>query len=330
MTDDVAIPQVTVVVASHERTVRLRWLLNALEEQTLAEHRWELVVVFDDAGEASATALREHPLAGAGRLRTVRLPPGTGTPSRQRNVGWQAARAPLVAFTDDDCRPEPEWIEELLRVADTHGGQAIVQGATRPDPYESKVIGRAPRVRTIRVDPPGPFAQTCNILYPRAVLERLEGFDERFPRPSGEDTDLYLRAAADGTPYVPAPAAVVNHAVETFSLRAMIRLSWKWRDVPNVVKRHPVLRREYPLRLFWRRSHAALTLGLLVAGTVRSRRLAPLLFVPYLRLVLSPTSRRPSRQWLRAGVELPGRIAVDLTELAALIHGSIRYRTFFL
>ncbi len=322
--------RVSVVVASHERTVRLRWLLNALEDQTLDQRSWELVVVFDDAGEDSAEALAAHPLTAAGTLRTIRLPPGTGTPSRQRNVGWRAARARRVAFTDDDCRPEPEWLEELLVVADANEEDTVVQGATRPDPYEKAALGRAPRVRTIKVDPPGPFAQTCNILYPRGLLERVDGFDETFPRPSGEDTDLFLRVSNSGAGYVGAADAIVNHAVETYSLPAMIRLSWKWRDLPNVVKRHPVLREHYTLRLFWRRTHAAFTLGLAGTLIVRSRWLRPLLFIPYVRLLLPPTSRRPSPHWLRLAIELPGRVAIDLTELLALLKGSIRYRTFFL
>src|SRR6476619_3211140 len=80
--------EVSVVVPSHERPLRLRWLLNALEEQTLARSRWELVVVHDSRGEETEDLVRTHPLAAAGVLRHLRLPPGTGTPARQRNMGW--------------------------------------------------------------------------------------------------------------------------------------------------------------------------------------------------------------------------------------------------
>src|SRR3954463_4274307 len=103
-------PEISVVVPSHERPLRLRWLLNALEEQTLDRDRWELVVVHDSRGDETERLLDEHPLHAAGVLRHRRLEAGTGSPSRQRNVGWRMARAPLIAFTDDDCRPEPEWL----------------------------------------------------------------------------------------------------------------------------------------------------------------------------------------------------------------------------
>ena len=41
-------PEISVVVASHDRPLRLRWLLNALEEQTLERDRWEIVVITRD------------------------------------------------------------------------------------------------------------------------------------------------------------------------------------------------------------------------------------------------------------------------------------------
>src|SRR4051795_3420857 len=87
--DAAGTPEVSVVVASHDRPVRLRWLLNALEEQTLAPGRWE-VIVAHDSGADTETLLRSHPLARAGGLRHLRLAPGTG-PAAKRNAAWRAA-----------------------------------------------------------------------------------------------------------------------------------------------------------------------------------------------------------------------------------------------
>src|SRR4051794_29031345 len=103
-------PLISVVVASHARPLRLRWLLNALEAQNLPAERWELVVVHDYDESTAARILDDHPLALAGRLRHQAIAPGTGSPARQRNLGWREARAPLVAFVDDDCRPERGWL----------------------------------------------------------------------------------------------------------------------------------------------------------------------------------------------------------------------------
>jgi len=318
-----------VVVPSHARALRLRWLLNALDEQSLTPSRWEVVIVHDDADERSERALAEHGFSDDGRLRRFRLPPGTGSPSRQRNIGWRAAGAPLIAFTDDDCRPEPDWLERLLATAQDHPG-AIVQGATRPDPYETDALPMTPRVRTILVDPPGPYAQTCNILYPRDVLERVGGFDEAMPAPAGEDTDLAVRARAAGAPYVGAPAAIVNHAVVTHSLPGILRVSWKWQHLAFVVKRHPQLRRHTVGGIFWRPSHAVAIGSLAAAAAFGPRRPAALLLAGlYLKSLMPFTGRSPKR-WARRMVELPTRLLIDLTEIAALARGSLRYRTLFL
>jgi GT2 family glycosyltransferase len=317
---------VSVVVPSHERPLRLRWLLNALEAQSLERGRWELVVVHDCRDDESEMLLREHPLREDGTLRHVRLPAGTGLPGRQRNVGWRDARSALVAFTDDDCRPEPEWLERLLDAASRSPG-TIVQGATRPDPYETAILA-APHARTLEVDPPGAFAQTCNILYPRALLEQVGGFEESLL--SGEDTDLSAGARDADAEYVGAADAVVYHAVESSTLLGAIRRGLRWQHLAYVVKRHPHVRERLELGVFWRRSHLLLAVGL--GGIPVARRapaVAALFTIPYVRDGLRRRGTNP-RARLRAATELPGRVAIDLSEMLTLARGSVRYRTLFL
>jgi GT2 family glycosyltransferase len=317
-------PEVTVAVPSHERPLRLRWLLNALEEQTLAADRFEVVVVHD-SGDDTEHMIVTHPLATSGRLRHVRLAPGTGTAGRQRNVAWRAASAPLVAFTDDDCRPAPDWLERLLERAQATAG-AFVQGRTLPDPYESAALDATPGVRTLRVDPPTPYVPTCNVLYPRALLERLGGFLEDPDLAAGEDTDLALRAQAAGAAHVAAPGAVVFHAVEAVTLPRRIRAAQRWSDLAYIARAHPHMRRHLALRLFWRPSHGLLLLAL--AGLPLAARrplLAAALAAPYLAHLGHTEGGR--RRVLRHG---PGRAAVDAAEVVALARGSLRHRTVVL
>jgi GT2 family glycosyltransferase len=325
--DDAPEPEVSVVVPSHERPLRLRWLLNALEEQTLPRERWELLVVHD-SGESTETLLREHPLAAAGVLRHIRLEAGTGSPSRQRNTGWRATRAPLVAFTDDDCRPTPEWLERLLAAARRSPG-AIVQGATKPDPYEAEIMDFAPRARSMDVDPPGPHAQTCNILYPRALLERVDGFDELFPYPAGEDVDLAFRARGAGAGYEGEPGALVYHAVDTFSLLKMVRFNRRWESLALCVKRYPEYRSAFETRLFWKRRHGWLMLAAAGIAVTPRRPLAALLTVPYLQRAMPVHGPSPLAR-ARGATELVGRMVVDASEMTALVRGSIRHRTLLL
>jgi glycosyltransferase involved in cell wall biosynthesis len=315
---------VSVVVASHARHLRLRWLLNALEEQTFAEP-WDLVVVHDYDAATAARILDDHPLARAGRLRHHVIEPGTGSPARQRNIGWRATSAPLVAFTDDDCRPEAGWLEALVAEARRAAGQ-VVQGATRPEPHEAAILA-APHVRTLRIEPVGPFAQTCNILYPRELLERLGGFDE--VAVAGEDVELSLRARAAGAGIVAAPGAVVYHAVESHTLPGIMRANLKWRYLAYLVKQHPELRRELPLGVFWDRDHLETSLALAgVLGALADPRLL-VLGAPYVRRVLH---RRGAGRRLPALAlaELPGQLVRQGAEVAGMVAGSVRYRTLLL
>jgi glycosyltransferase involved in cell wall biosynthesis len=316
---------VSVVVASHARHLRLRWLLNALEEQTLARGSWELIVVHDYDAETALRVIDRHPLAADGVLRHRAIEPGTGSPARQRNIGWRLARASLVAFTDDDCRVDGRWLEELVEAASRAPGQ-VVQGATRPEPLEWEVSA-APHVRTLHVEPVGPFAQTANILYPRELLERLGGFDERAV--AGEDVGLSLRARAAGAAVVAAPEAVAYHAIESHTLPGIIRQNLKWRHLAYLVKLHPEIRRELTLRVFWDGEHLAVTAFL--AGLAGARR-HPLLLAlagPYVARV----SRRRGpglRSRAMALADLPGATVRQGAEVAGLAAGSLRHRTWLL
>src|SRR5207247_9572197 len=89
--------------------------------------------------------------------------------------------------------------------------------------------------------PPTPVAQTCNIAYARALLERSGGFDEALPLAAGEDTDLAIRAQALGAQIVAAPEVLTYHAVEAVTLPARLRETWRWQHLAYVVRRHPQL-----------------------------------------------------------------------------------------
>ncbi len=325
-------PAAAVVVATHGRPLRLRWLLNALEEQDAG---FEPVIVHNRSDAATARVLADHPL----RPRVVVAPDGAG-PATMRNLGWRAASAcDLVAFTDDDCRPPAAWLRELVAAAEAHPG-AIVQGATHPDPDELGVYHHAPHARSQEIDPPHVMAQTCNIAYPRAVLEAVGGFDEAFPQAVGEDTDLALRARAAGAPFVAAPAALSYHAVD-WGLRRRVRGSWRWQHMALLVRKHPELRRELPLGGWaWKASHARWLLaaaGLAAAarpggvtGPSLGRRLRDAtLLVPWVATTPRTYGDHP-RALARTALELPGRFVLDGVETAALLRGSVRHRALLL
>lgn len=319
-------PTLSVVVPTHDRPARLKRLLDALARQSLDPDCFEVVVVHH--GERLTLAvLSAHPLAASGALRPVCVDPARTGPAAKRNAGWAAARAPTIAFTDDDCRPPLDWAERIAAGAGLHPG-AVVQGATSPDPEEAHLLGRS-GARTLAVQPPTPWGQTSNIAYPRALLERLGGFDESFPNPGGEDADLLTRALQTGASHHAAPEALTHHAVEVLDLAARVRVARRWSGAVLLVKRHPEFRKRAVLGLFWRARHAWLALAL--AGLLLGSLWRPglLLALPYVVLTRPPDSRDLVGR-LRALGRLPATGLVDLVEMATLAEASARYRTLLL
>ena len=206
----------------------------------------------------------------------------------------------------------------------------MVQGATQPDPDELHLERAAPHAHTRRVNPPEPWAQACNIVYPRELLERLDGFQTE---PAwGEDTDLAARAKRAGAAYVGAREVLTYHAVEPQSLPEHLRSLWRWQDLPAMVKRNPELRRDLPMWIFWKRTHV--WLGPALAGAALARRSGraewTALALPWLIHTLPQQYGTGPRGRVRALSELPARAAIDAVEVAALARGSVRWRTLFL
>jgi len=318
---------ISVVVPSHDRPLRLLWLLNALEQQTLASDRWELIVAHDSRPPRTQSLLAEHPLTQRGTLRQIERVPGTAAASAKRNDGWRAARGALVVFTDDDCRPEPGWLTALADAAADAAPTDVLQGSVRADPHETEVLARVPWARTLYVDPPNWQAATANIAFPRALLERLDGFDERLT--TGEDTDLWLRAQDAGARLIAVPESRVLHAVHPMALSQYLRSLVRWADLPAVVARHPRVRRRLALGLFWKPRHPRLLLAGAGVLAARRHRAGYLLVLPWVRTAW-PGSGHTARGVVRALLRLPARAAEDAVEVAVMVRGSVRHRTLML
>jgi len=314
---------VAVVIPTARRETRLAFALDALARQTLPRDRFEVIVVrAEDPGPtvAGPPSLRVRFLAAA----------ASSGPAAKRNIGWRAASAPLVAFTDDDCRPAPGWLERLVEVAGPDPSEVVLQGRTEPDPDElTRLHGLAV---TQAIPAPSGWYETCNIAYPRALLERLGGFDERFAGEDrgdypvgGEDTDLGLRAIAAGAEERFVADAVVRHAVHSRHLVKALRDTRRWRSVPHVLARHPGQRRALHAGLFGRRAHWALLVSALAVPLRHRPLLAAATLGPYLRHHLQGYPRT-GRGWARGLVDLPARALVDGTEVAVTAVAAARHR----
>jgi glycosyltransferase involved in cell wall biosynthesis len=307
-------PEIAVVIPSR-RGPRLAFALEALAAQTLEPAQFEVVVVRDPASE-----IRESPVLPRLPVRFLSAPEPCG-PTVKRNLGWRATRAPLVAFTDDDCRPAREWLERLLAAGADE--EEFLQGRTEPDPDEAHLLhGLA---RSQRIEGPSGWFQACNLAFPRTMLERLDGFDEDFYFGS-EDTDLGLRGLEAGYRRRYVDDAVVRHAVIPRTLPRAIAEAGRWPSQPLVLRRHPQLRGVIYRRFFYRRSHAMLLLA--AAGASVARRhpmLAVVASAPYVEMYVGGRPLTP-RRLARQLAGLPSRALVDAVEVAATARSAWRHR----
>jgi glycosyltransferase involved in cell wall biosynthesis len=309
-----------------------------LHKQTLGAH--EVLVVDNGSTDGSAELLAAR-TSPAG-LRVLPGPAG-GSVAEARNVAVSLATGDVIAFTDDDCRPQPTWLEALL--AGLRDGVELVQGRTQPNPdQEMHPLARSQ-------DTPAEFGlyETCNIAYTREALDRSglaapEGpFDLGFAAdiahtlgpwfarfPFGEDTELAWRCKRAGVRSRFSAHAVVDHHVFAPDNRLLLRRAWIAAGFPLLASRVPelgieVFARPHLLSRQRPRALAAVT-GICLGAATRDAR--PLLAAaPYAWHLLRPAQRGGRRQRLKAAPVLAAR---DLIETAALAYGSARARRLVL
>lgn len=293
--------------------------LEALRGQTLDDDRYEVIVVDDASGAETRQALERQQARGGPAMRVIHRAVSAG-PAAARNEGWRAARSQAIAFTDDDCEATPGWLAAGLAALREHP-EAFVQGPTAPIPSEWPEYG--PFSHTVLVDECGPGFETANIFYPRALLERLGGFDEKtYSGPGGEDTDLAWKAIESGFEPVWAPEALMYHAVTYLGPVGKLKLAARWHESMRPFKRYPSLRKHRYGWVFWSETHLWLfRAALAIALPKRWRLLRWWLAAPY---VVRLTDRRSGP------LLAPYLIVHDLVETTAVVRGAIRYRTFIL
>lgn len=326
-------PEVSVVVATHNRAGQLGELLHSLRAQTLPADRFEVVVVDDASSDATAEVLRSEEARNELRLTVIRRERSAG-PATARQQGWRAAGGELVAFTDDDCVADPRWLEAGLTACAAHPG-GFVQGRTQPPPGELERLDpwTRPFVRILDVPELDPGFQTCNMFYPRALLERVGGFDtDAFGRePGGEDSDLAWRAIGSGARAAFAPEARVYHAVNRLGPVGKLRFAARWTTPLRAYVRHPELRRaHFRYRFFWKRTHYWLARAILALALPGGRGPLALLLLPVRLWLMLPYLRS---LYARGKVEgggpmlTPYYLLYDLVEMYAVARAAVRYRS---
>jgi glycosyltransferase involved in cell wall biosynthesis len=219
------LPSASIVVPTHGRPRQLARCLSAIAALDYPRERFEVVVVDDGGPEPLDPVVA--PFREKIQVRLVRSE--QLGPAAARNCGAELARGSLLAFTDDDCLPEPQWLRVLA--AGLNGSDSAVGGKT----LNARSGSLCSTASQAIVDwayafyndgPEGPrFFASNNFAVSRARFLELGGFDPSFT--VSEDRELCDRWRHHGLPLVYRREARVLHEIES-SLAGFTRRHFRY------------------------------------------------------------------------------------------------------
>lgn len=203
-----AVPAISIVITVKDDAVRLKSCLEALGRQTVGAGAFEAIVVDNGSTDRPERTAALFPFVRLAREEKIGVSAG-------RNKGLSLVRGGIVAFTDADCLPEPDWLERgraALAVpgADMVAGRVEVFPRNPGRPSALELFDMAHAFDQKLFVERWHFGATANVLMRRAVVEAVGGFDETIPN-YGEDLDLGQRIWKAGFSIRYVPEAVVRH-----------------------------------------------------------------------------------------------------------------------
>jgi glycosyltransferase involved in cell wall biosynthesis len=187
-------PDVSVIVPIYNGAADVPELLDCLRSQTYPHDRVEYCLVDNNSGDRTAALLE-----AVARDQDLPLHPLRETQIQSsyaaRNVGIRAAQGKLFAFTDADCRPQPNWLSALVEPF-TDPKIGIVVGEIQALPAESLLERHAEKAKTLSQKhslnhPFCAYGQTANLAIRREAFQQVGLFRPYLT--TGGDADICWR-----------------------------------------------------------------------------------------------------------------------------------------
>lgn len=224
-------PKVSVVIATYNRPQYLRDCLEAISKQTFND--FEVIVVDDHSTTPYAEDLvAEFRDAGKLRIRQWIFQKNQGA-AAARNKGVAMAHGELIAFTDDDCLPDNNWLEEGIKHF-SYPGVVAVEGLINKEFKDT-----TPTSCVTYTFKKGGY-MTANMFYRKSAFEEVGGFDTRF-KSFREDTDLGWRIEDEGK-IVHEAESIVVHRIIDYPVWEFVKKHMKLKETYYDVllyKKHP-------------------------------------------------------------------------------------------
>ena len=196
----------SVIVCTRNGYQRIGKCLTAIRKIT--DDRLETIVVDDGSTDGTGDFVAKNfPWVRLLRLEASGL-------SHARNAGAAVAQGEILAFTDDDCEPDRDWLTRLRPIYE-QGNFAAVGGPNLPPPprtWEEAVVCAAPGApsHVMLDDLEAEHLPGCHLTVTRTAFEQIGGFDPQF-HTAGDDVDFCWRLREAGYRLGFAPGAFVWH-----------------------------------------------------------------------------------------------------------------------
>jgi glycosyltransferase involved in cell wall biosynthesis len=228
--DDRNSMDLSVIIPTWNRARLLQGTLDALAAQQVdGSLAWEIVVVDNDSRDETERVVAAFAKRTATPVRyVVERQPGA---SNARNRGLLEARGAILAFTDDDVLPAPDWIAAMVAAierwkTDGVGGRILPRWEVPPPTWLTRsevllsrlAIMADERSGFVAIGQTRPQVWGPNMAFRRAVFDRVGGFDphrgvvhEKLFR--DEETDLISRALERELKIAYDPTITVFHRI---------------------------------------------------------------------------------------------------------------------
>ena len=226
--------QISIVIPTFNSAKVLGTCLESLTNQTVGRERYEVIVVDDGSTDETRDVVSKYPVKYIYQQNSG--------PAVARNNGVRQAEGEIILFTDADCEPRSNWIEELVKplrdpqVVGVKGTYKTRQKELIARLVQIEYEHKYERMKKFKyID----FVDTYSAGYRKDIFMKYGGFDERYPRASVEDQEFSFRLSHDGHKMVFNPEAVVYHrhsARLTDYLKKKYKIAY-WKAF--LLKRHP-------------------------------------------------------------------------------------------
>ncbi|MGB3532095.1 MAG: glycosyltransferase [Microcoleaceae cyanobacterium] len=189
-------PYVSVIIPVYNGEADLPELIDCLQEQTYPANQVEYLLVDNNSGDRSFETIKD---AATNQLSQISIQPlqenQVQSSYAARNKGIRAARGTILAFTDMDCRPQPQWLTELIKPFDD-ASIGIVAGEILALPGNSWLEEYADRQETLSqkhtlANSFCAYGQTANLAIRRTAFEQAGLFRPHLT--TGGDADICWR-----------------------------------------------------------------------------------------------------------------------------------------